>query len=82
MILQNICFRTLERFMIKAAFLINGHSLKKTGNVEYDLLKCPLRASLKGLSTALLILTREQPFSSINALKLCLIILAEMNISK
>jgi len=68
--------------MNKAAFLINVHFLKKTGNVEYDLLKCPRRASLKGLSSALLILTREQPFSSINVLNLCLLILAEMNISK
>ena len=35
------------------------------------------RASLKGLHTVLLILTMEQPFSSINALPLSLLILAE-----
>ena len=35
------------------------------------------RASLKGLQAALLILTRELPLSSINALPLSLLILAE-----
>ena len=68
--------------MIKASVLINGRSLKKIGNVEHYLLKCPRRASLKSLFSALLILTREQPFSSINALPLSLLILAEMSISK
>jgi hypothetical protein len=77
MILQNVYFRTAERFMIKALIFINGCSLKKRSNDEHDMLRRPLRASLKGLFAALLISTREQPFSSINALPLCLLTLAE-----
>ena len=66
--------------MIKALIFINGCSLKKRGNDEHDLLKRPQRASLKDLYAALLILTREQPFSSINTLPLSLLILAETSI--
>ncbi len=82
MILQNICFRIPERFMIKAHIFINGCSLKKRCKVEHDLLRYPRRASLKGLHAALLISIREQPFSSINALPLSLLILAETSISR
>jgi len=82
MILQNVCFRTPEQFMIKALVFINGRSPKKRSNDEHDLLRRPRRASLKGLYAALLISTREQPFSSINALPLSLLILAETDISK
>jgi len=82
MIIQNVCFRIPERFMIKAHILINGCSLKKRCNVEHDFLSYPRRASLKGLYAALFISIREQPFSSINALPLSLLILAETNISR
>ena len=68
--------------MIKALVFINGCSLKKRSNDEHDLLRRPLRASLEGLYAALLISTREQPFSSINALPLSLLILAETSISR
>jgi hypothetical protein len=66
--LENACFRTLERFMIKAAHFIKGYSLKKGGNEEHGLPKRPRRAGLETLYAALLILVMEQPFSSINAL--------------
>jgi len=42
--------------------------LKKKYNAEYDLLSLPQRAGLETLYAALLILRREQPFSSINTL--------------
>ncbi|MEY8198741.1 MAG: hypothetical protein RPS47_05830, partial [Colwellia sp.] len=42
--------------------------LKKKCNAEYDLLSLPQVAGLEMLYAALLILRREQPFSSINAL--------------
>jgi len=82
MILQNFCFRAAEQFMVKALIFINGCSLKKRSNDEYDLLRRPQRASLKGLYAALLISTREQPFSLINALPLSLLTLAETRISR
>jgi len=82
MLLQNARFRTFEQFMIKALVFINGRSLKKKSNDEHDLLRRPRRASLKGLYAALLISTRERPFSSINALLLSLLILAETSISR
>jgi len=82
MALQNVCFRTSEQFMIKAHLFINGYSLKNRCNDEHDLLRRPRRASLKGLYAALLISTREQPLSSINALPLSLLILAETSILK
>ncbi|MBL4909494.1 MAG: class I SAM-dependent methyltransferase [Alteromonadaceae bacterium] len=59
MILQNVCFRTFEKFMIKAQLFINGCSLKNRCNDEHGFLRSPRRASLKGLYAALLILTRE-----------------------
>jgi len=68
--------------MLKALIFINGSSLKKRSNDEHGLLRRPRRASLKGLYAALLISTREQPFSSINALPLSLLILAETDISR
>ncbi|PCH95548.1 MAG: hypothetical protein COB83_08385 [Gammaproteobacteria bacterium] len=84
--------------MIKAHLFINGCSLKNRCNDEHDLLRIPRRASLKGLYAALLISIRtlhgcsflenagahspEQPFSSINALPLSLLILAETSISR
>jgi len=77
MILQNVCFRTPERFMIKALIFINGYSLKKSSNDEHDLLRSSRRASLKDLYAALWISIREQPLSSSNALPLNLLILAE-----
>ena len=55
MILQNVCFRMPERFMIKAHLFINGCSLKKICHAAHDLLSRPRRASLKGLYSALLI---------------------------
>ena len=82
--LEDVCFRMLERFMIKALSFINGYSLKKGSNEGYYLLRHPRRAALKMLYAALLISTRTlhgcsflenarayspvQPFSSINAL--------------
>ncbi|PHR85369.1 MAG: hypothetical protein COA59_03190 [Colwellia sp.] len=68
--------------MIKALFFINGCSLKKRSNDEHYLLRRPRRASFKGLYAMLLISTRKQPFSSINALPLSLLILAETSISR
>ncbi|TWX65684.1 hypothetical protein ESZ36_17870 [Colwellia demingiae] len=53
--------------MIKAHYFIKGHSLKKKGNAEYDLLSLPQGAGLETLYAALLISTIEQLFSSINA---------------
>ena len=80
MILQNVCFRTTEQFMIKAPLFINGCSLKKRGNDEHDLLRSPHRVGLKTLYAALLILTMEQPFSSINALPKAFLIPTEPRI--
>ncbi|PHR84119.1 MAG: hypothetical protein COA59_08500 [Colwellia sp.] len=84
--------------MIKALVFINGCSgeyapafssklhpcsvLKKRSNNERDLLIRPRRASLKGLYATLLISTRKQPFSLINALPLNLLILVETSISR
>ena len=42
--------------------------LKKKCNADYDLLSLPQGAGLETLYAALLILIREQPLSSINAL--------------
>ncbi len=56
MILKNVCFSVIERFIIKVHFLLMVVPLKKC-NAEHDLLKSPRRASLKGLYAALLILT-------------------------
>ncbi|WP_019026455.1 hypothetical protein [Colwellia piezophila] len=83
-LLEAVCFRTLEQFMIKAPSFINGYSgeyapafsikqhpcsvLKNGGNEEHDFLKNPRRVGLKTLYAALLISTMEQPFSSINTL--------------
>jgi len=84
--------------MIKAPLFINGCSLNKRCNDEHDFLSRPRKAILKGLYAALLISTRtlhgcsflenagayspEQPFPSINALPLSLLILAETSISR
>ena len=57
--LENARFRKSERFIIKAHFFIKGHSLKKKGNAEYDLLSLPQRAGLETLYTVLLISTIE-----------------------
>jgi hypothetical protein len=57
--LEDACFRTLERFMIKASHFIKGHSLKKGGNEEHGSLKRPRRAGLETLYAALLISTIE-----------------------
>ncbi|PCH95158.1 MAG: hypothetical protein COB83_09550 [Gammaproteobacteria bacterium] len=54
--------------MIKAHLFINGYPLKNRCNKEHDLLRHPRRAGLETFYAALLISTREQPFSSINAL--------------
>jgi hypothetical protein len=40
--LEAACFRKPEQIMIKAAFFINGYSLKKRANVEHDLLRLPM----------------------------------------
>jgi hypothetical protein len=82
MILQNICVRTIEQLMIKAHLFINGCSLKNRFNDEHVLLGSPRRASFKGLYATLSISTMEQPFSSIKALPISLLILAETSISK
>jgi len=57
--LEDVCFRTLERFMIKAPHFIKGYSLKKGGNEEHALLRLPRRAGLETLYAALLISTIE-----------------------
>ncbi|TWX68033.1 hypothetical protein ESZ36_12210 [Colwellia demingiae] len=54
--------------MIKAHLFIKGYSLKNRCNDEHVLLSHPYRAGLETFYPALLILRREQPFSSINAL--------------
>jgi hypothetical protein len=54
--------------MIKAHLFIKGYSLKNRCNELHDLLRHPRRAGLETFYTALLILTMEQPLSSINAL--------------
>jgi len=66
--LEKARFRKSERLIIKAHFFIKGYSLKKKCNAEYDLFSLPQGAGLETLYAALLISTREQPFSSINAL--------------
>ncbi|PKH85130.1 hypothetical protein CXF79_17725 [Colwellia sp. Bg11-28] len=66
--LDDARFRKSDRFIIKAHFFINGHSLKKKCNEEYDLLSLPQEAGLETLYAALLISTIEQLLSSINAL--------------
>jgi hypothetical protein len=82
MILQDASFRMIERFMIKAALFINGYSLKKRGNKEHDSLNHPCKAGLETLYAALLISTREAPFSSINALLKAFLMPAESCILK
>ena len=42
-----------EQFIIKALVCINGYSLKKTSNAEYDLLSHPRRAGLETLYATL-----------------------------
>ena len=82
--------------MIKTLIFINGCSgeyapafsnkllpcsvLKKRSNDEHYLLRRPRTASFKGLYAVLLISTRGELFSSINALPLSLLILAETSI--
>jgi hypothetical protein len=66
--LENTSFRKSERFIIKTHFFIKGYFLKKKCNAEYDLPSLPQGAGLEMLYAVLLILRREQPFSSINAL--------------
>lgn len=58
--------------MIKAPHFIKGYFLKKGGNEEHGLLRRPRRAGLETLYAALLISTRGQHFSSINALPKCI----------
>jgi hypothetical protein len=53
--------------MIKAPPFIEGYSLKKESNKEHGLLRRPRWAGLETFYAALLISTREQPLSSINA---------------
>jgi len=65
--LEDARFRKSERLIIKAHFLLR-YSLKNKCNAEYVLLSLPQGAALETLYAALLILRREQPFSSINAL--------------
>jgi len=57
-----------DRFMSKAHLFINGCSIKNRCNEAHELLSHPQRAGLETLYATLLISTREQPFSSINAL--------------
>ena len=64
-------------FNIKASLFRSSHSKPNKFNDVSGQRASSQRASLKGLYTALLILTMEQPFSSINALPLSLLILAE-----
>ncbi|PKH86207.1 hypothetical protein CXF79_22455 [Colwellia sp. Bg11-28] len=54
--------------MSKAHLFINGHSLKNGCNEVHELLRNPHRVGLETFLAALLILRREQPFSSTNAL--------------
>jgi len=58
----------LSDSLIKAHIFIKGWFLKNRCNKEHDLLRHPRRANLEALYTTLLISTREQPFSLINAL--------------
>ena len=64
-------------FNNKANLFRSSHSKSNKFNAVSGHRASSQRASLKGLYAALLILTREQPFSSINALPLSLLILAE-----
>jgi len=57
--LEDVCFRTLERFMSKAPPFIKGYSLKKGGNEEHGLLRRHRWAGLETLYAALLISTIE-----------------------
>jgi hypothetical protein len=57
--LEDACFRTLERLMIKASHFIKGYSFKKGGNVEHDLLKRPCRTGLETFYATLFISTIE-----------------------
>jgi hypothetical protein len=56
--------------MIKALIFINGCFLKKRATTSMIYSAIPRRAIFKALYAALLILTREKPFSSINVLPL------------
>jgi len=58
----------LNGIMVKAHLFINGCSIKNRCNNEHVLLSHPRRAGLVTFYAALLILRREKPFSSINAL--------------
>tara|TARA_B110001469_G_C9648835_1_gene330003 strand:+ start:12634 stop:12831 length:198 start_codon:yes stop_codon:yes gene_type:complete len=57
MILQNVCFRTPEQFMIKALIFINGFPLKKGVTTNMIFSGVPEGRVLKAYYTALLILT-------------------------
>jgi len=54
--------------MSKAHLFINGYSIKNRRNEVHELLRNPQRVGLETFLAALLILRREEPFSSINAL--------------
>ncbi len=85
MTLQNVCFRTPERFMIKARILLMVVPLityVTTSMICSGVPKGEYLIKSKGLYAALLVSIREQPFSSINALPLSLLILAETSISR
>jgi hypothetical protein len=68
--------------MIKVGILINGRSLKKTGDVEHDLFNYLRRVSFKGLLDNAEAYVPKQPFFAINTLPLNLFTLADVNISK
>ncbi len=48
-LLEDACFRTTERLMIKASLFIKGYSLKKGDYQEHGSLKRPHRAGLETL---------------------------------
>ncbi|PCI61881.1 MAG: hypothetical protein COB35_05290 [Gammaproteobacteria bacterium] len=52
-LLEDVRFKKSERLIIKAHFFINGCSLKKKCNDEYDLLSLLQRAGLETLYAAL-----------------------------
>ena len=64
-------------FNNKASLFRSSHSKSNKFNDVSEQRASSQRASLEGLHTVLLILTIEQRFSSINALPLSLLILAE-----
>ena len=64
-------------FNNKANLFRSSHSKSNKFNDVSVLRASSQRASSKGLHAALLVLTREQPFSVINALPLSLLTLAE-----